>query len=69
MASNNLLFYVPLKLNGIFDTVNDKPFAGILVINFGGFFQLPPFGRRLVYVDYKNNWQDFESLWKFFKFF
>lgn len=55
MASNNLLFYVPLKLNGIFDTVNDKPFAGILVINVGGFFQLPPFGRRLVYVDYKNN--------------
>ena len=31
MISNNLLFYVHLRLNEVFGT-NDKPFAGILVI-------------------------------------
>ena len=69
MVSNNLLFYVHLRLNEIFGTVNDKPFLGISVITIGDFFQLPPVGERPVYADYKNNWQNFESLWKLFKIF
>ena len=69
MISNNLLFYVHLRLNEIFGSINDKPFAGISVITIGGFFQLPPVGERPVYADYKNNWKNFESLWKLFKIF
>ena len=37
MLFNNLLFYVHLRLNEIFGTVNNKPFAGISVINVGNF--------------------------------
>ena len=39
-----------------------KSLAGISVITVGDFFQLPPVGARPVYADYKNNWQNFESL-------
>ena len=69
MVSNNLLFYVHLRLNEIFGTANDKTCAGISIITVGDFFQLPPLGRRPVYANYKNNWQNFESLWKLFKIF
>ena len=62
MVSNNLLLYVHLRLNEIFGTANDKPLAGISVITVGDFSQLPPVGARPVYADYKNNWQNFESL-------
>ena len=37
MISNNLLFYVHFRLNGIFGTVNDKPFTDISVIIVGRF--------------------------------
>ena len=33
------------------------------------FFQLPPVGGKPVYVNYKNNTQNFNSLWKLFKIF
>ena len=46
MIFNNLLFYEHLRLNEIFGTVNDKPFAGISVITVGDFFQFPPVGRK-----------------------
>ena len=46
MVSNNLLFYVHLRLNEIFGTVNDKPFAGISVITVGDFFQFLPVGGK-----------------------
>ena len=69
MVSNNLLFYVHLRLNEIFGTVNDKPFAGISVITVGDFFQLPLVGGKPVCVVYKCNWQKFESLWKLLKIF
>ena len=36
--SNNMLFYVHLRLNNIFGTVNNKPFAGISVITVVDFF-------------------------------
>ena len=64
MISNNLLFYVHLRLNEIC-----KPFAGISVITVGDFLQLPPVGGRPVYADYKDNWQNFQSPWKLFKIF
>ena len=33
------------------------------------FFNFYQLGGRPVYADYKNNWQNFESLWKLFKMF
>ena len=69
MVCNNLLFYVHLRLNKIFGTVNDKLFAGIPVITVNDIFQLPPFRRVAVCADYKNNWQNFESLWILVKIF
>ena len=51
MVSNNLLFYVHLRLNNFFCTVNDKPFAGISVNTVGDFFQLPRVRGRPVYAD------------------
>ena len=69
MVSNDLLFHVHLRLTEIFGKVNDEPFAGKTVIAVGDFFQLPPVGGRPVYADYKNDWQNFESLWKLFKIY
>ena len=69
MVSNDLLFYVHLRLNEIFGSVNNEHFAGITVITVGDFFQLPPVGGRPVYATYKNTWQNFESLWEHFKIF
>ena len=46
MIFNNLLFYDHLRLNEIFGTVNDKPFAGISVITVGDFFQFPQVRRK-----------------------
>ena len=67
MVSNNCLFYVHLRLNEVFGSLNDKTFADISVKTVDAFFQLPPVGVRPVYADYKNNWQSFESLWRLFK--
>ena len=35
----------------------------------GDLLQLPPVGRRPVYASYKNNWQNFDLLWRHFKVF
>ena len=69
MASNDLLFHVHLRLTEIFGSVNDQPFAGVSVITVDDFFQLPPVGGKPVYANYKDNWQNFNSLWKPFKIF
>ena len=69
MVSNDLLYYIHLRLIEIFDKVNGEPFAGLTVITVGDFFQLPPVGGKPVYAEYKNNWQNFEALWKIFKIF
>ena len=69
MASNDLLFHVHLRLTEIFGSVNDQPFAGVSVITVDDFFQLPPVGGKPVYANYKDNWQNFNSLWKLFKIF
>ena len=67
MVSNKLLFYVRLRWNVIFGSVNNEPFAGITVITVGDFFQLAQVGGKLVCSTYKNTWQNLESLWKHFK--
>ena len=41
MVSNDLLYYVHLRLNEILGCVTSEPFAGITVIAVGDFFQLP----------------------------
>ena len=33
------------------------------------FFNFYQLGGKSVYADYKNNWQNFESLWRLFKMF
>ena len=38
MVSNDLLFYVHLRLNEIFSSVKNEPFAGVTVITVGDFF-------------------------------
>ena len=55
MVSNNWLFYVHLRLNEVFGTLNDKKFADISFKTVDAFSQLPPVGVRPVYADYKNN--------------
>ena len=69
MVYNDLLFHVNLRLIEIFRSVNDQHFAGVSVLAVGDFFQLPPLGGKPVYVKYKDNWQNFNSLWKLFKIF
>ena len=64
MVSNDLLFHVHLRLTEIFESVNDQPFAGVSVITVGDFFQFPTVGGKAVYANYKENWQNFNSLWK-----
>ena len=67
MVSNELLFYVHLRLNEIFGSVNDDPFAGITVVVVGDLSQVPPVGGCPVYAGYKNKWQNFDLLWRHFK--
>ena len=55
MVSNKLLFYVHLRLNEIFGSVNSDPFAGITVIVVRNLLQLPPIRGLPVYASYKNN--------------
>ena len=69
MVSNGLLFFVHLRLNEIFGSANNEPFAGIAVISVGNFFQLPQVGERPAYATYKNTWHKSESLWKYFRIF
>ena len=61
MVSCDLLFHVHLWLAEILGSVNDQPFAGVSVITVGNFFQLPSVGGKPLYVNYKNNWQNFNS--------
>ena len=66
MASNELWFYVHLRLNEIFGSVNNDPFSDITVTVVG---DLPPVGGFPVYASYKNNSQNFDLLWRPFKAF
>ena len=67
MVSNNLLYYIHLRLNESFGTTDIEPFAGLTILAVGDLFQLPPVGGLPVYSDYKNTWHNLNSLWKLFK--
>ena len=54
MVSNNLLYYIYLRLNEIFRTADTKPFAALTILAVGDFFQLQPVGGLPVYAEYKN---------------
>ena len=69
IVSNEFLFYVHLRLNEILGSVNNDPFAGITVIVVEKLLQLPPAWGRPVYASYKNNWQNFDLLWRHFNVF
>ena len=62
MVSNNLLYYIHLRLNEIFGTTGTEPFAGLTILAVSDFLQLSPVGGRPVYVEYKNTWQNLNSL-------
>ena len=62
MVSNNLLYYIHLRLNEIFGTTDTEPFAGLTILAVSDFLQLSPVGGRPVYVEYKNTWQNLNSL-------
>ena len=56
MVSNNLLYYIHLRLNEIFVTADTEPFAGLIILAVGDFFQLSPVGGLPVYAGYKITW-------------
>ena len=68
MVSNNL-FYVHIRLNEIFGSVTQEPFAGLTVIAVGCFFQLPLVGGRHVYSPDRYTLRNFDSLWKRLRLF
>ena len=69
MVSNNLLYYIHLRLNEIFGTADIELFAGLTILAVVDFFQLPPVGASPVYAEYKNTRQSLNSLLKLFKMF
>ena len=56
MVSYLLLLYIHKRLVQVFGCSPDKPFAGISIIVFGYFYQLPPIQQRTIYAEYKDTW-------------
>ena len=48
MVSNNLLYYIHLRLNEIFRITGTEPLADLNILAVVDFFQLPPVGGRPV---------------------
>ena len=67
--SNDFLFHVHLRLTEISGSVDDQLFVCVSVIVVNDSFQLLLVARKLVYANYKDNWQNINSLWKLFKIF
>ena len=67
MVSNLLLLYIHQRLVEVFRCSQDKAFAGISVIGFGDFYQLPPIQQRTIYAEYKDAWLNLSPLWKLFE--
>ena len=67
MVSNLLLLYIHQRLVEVFGCTQDIPFAGISIIVFGDFYQLPPVQQRTIYAEYKDAWLNLSPLWRLFK--
>ena len=67
MVSNLLLLYIHQRLVEIFGCSCDIPFAGISIIVFGDFYQLPPIQQRTIYAEYKDAWLNLSPLWRLFR--
>ena len=63
MVSNLQLHYIHLRLVEIFGCADNVPFAGLIIIAVGDFYQLPPVQQRTVYADYNDIWQNLVHLW------
>ena len=61
IVSNLLLLYIHQRLVQVFGCSPDKSFAGISIIVFGGFYQLPPIEKRIIYAEYKDTWLNFPT--------
>ena len=67
MVSNLLLLYIHQRLVEVFGCSQEKAFAGISVIVFGDFYQLPPIQQRTIYAEYKDAWLNLSPLWQLFE--
>ena len=67
MVSNLLLLYIHQRLVEVFASSSDLPFAGISIIVFGDFYQLPPIQQRTIYAEYKDAWLNLSPLWRLFR--
>ena len=51
----------------VFGSYSYLKFAGISIIAFGDFYQLPPIQQRTVYAKYKDAWLNLSPLWRCFR--
>ena len=69
IVSNNLLYYIHLRLNKFFRITGTEPLADLNILEVGDFFQLPPVEGRPVYAEYKIILHNLNFIWKMFKMF
>ena len=67
MVSNNLILHIHQRLTEIFGTSEEIPFAGISILAFGDFYQLPPINARPIFAEYKDPMLNIAPLWRLFR--